>query len=164
MLSDKMLKALNDQIELEFNSAYLYLAMAAHCEEQNLPGFAHWLKVQFREEQGHGMKLFDHVCDRRGAVELGPVAKPASGLGSVLETFKQVLKHEQKVTAAIHKLYEVALAEKDYATQTFLHWFIDEQVEEEKNAEEIIRQLEAVDGKAHLMLMLDHKIGERKSG
>jgi len=164
MLSDKMLKALNDQIELEFNSAYLYLAMAADCEQQNLPGFADWLKVQFGEEQGHAMRIFEHLVDRGGLVTLGAIARPKAKFGPPLEMFKEVLKHEQKVTAAIHKLYEVALAEKDYAAQTFLHWFINEQVEEEKNAEDIIRQLEAVDGKAHLVLMLDHKMGERKVG
>ncbi|HSW44835.1 MAG TPA: ferritin [Phycisphaerae bacterium] len=162
MLSDKMLKALNDQMDFEFSSAYLYLAMAAHCEARNLPGFAQWFKAQFGEEQAHAMKLFGYVADRGGTVALGAIAKPTSAFGSPLDTFKEVLAHEQKVTAAINKLYEVALAEKDYATQTFLQWYINEQVEEEKTAEDIIRQLEAIGGKAHLMLMLDHRLGERK--
>ena len=162
MLSDKMLKALNDQIELELNSAYLYLGMAAYSEAQNLPGVGHWFRKQFEEETEHGMKIFKYVCARGGRVALGPVAKPKADFGSPLATFKEVLKHEQKVTAAIHALYEVALAEKDYACQTFLHWFIDEQVEEEKTVEEIIRQLEAVGDKAHLLLMVDHKLGERE--
>jgi len=162
MLSDKMLKALNDQIELELNSAYLYLAMAAYSEAQNLPGFGHWFRKQFEEETGHGMKIFSQICDRGGRVTLGPVTKPKADFGSPLATFQEVLKHEQKVTAAIHALYEVALAEKDFATQTFLHWFINEQVDEEKTAEEIIRQLEAIGDKPHLLLMLDHRLGERK--
>ena len=164
MLSDKMVKAVNDQIEFEFSSAYLYLAMAADCEAQNLPGFAKWFKVQFQEEQSHGLKLFDYAVDRGGRVTLGPVAKPKAEFGSPLDAFKEVLAHERKVTAAIHKLYELAMAEKDYATTVLLQWFVKEQVEEEKTAEDIIRQLEAISGKSHLLLMIDHKMGERKIG
>ncbi len=164
MPSDKMVKALNDQIELELNSAYLYLAMAADCEAQNLPGIAHWLKVQFKEEQSHALKLFDYMADRNARVTLGPIEKPKAEFGTPLNLFKAVLAHEQKVTAAINKLYELAVAEKDYPTQILLHWYINEQVEEEKTAEEIIRRLEAVADKAHLLLMVDHKLGEREAG
>lgn len=164
MLSDKIVKALNDQIELEFNSAYLYLAMGAHCEAENLPGFSSWFKAQFHEEQSHALKLFGYLADRGGRVSLGAVTKPKAEFGSPLETFKEVLAHERKVTAAINKLYELAVAEKDYPTQIMLQWFINEQVEEEKTAEDIIRQLEAIDGKPHLLLMIDHKMGERKIG
>ncbi len=164
MLSDKMLKAVNDQIELELSSAYLYRAMAADCEAQNLPGFAHWYKVQFQEEQSHAMKLFEHVADRNGRVVLGPVAKPKMEFGSALDGFKEVLAHERKVTASIHRLYELAGAEKDYAMQVLLQWFIKEQVEEEKTAEDVIRQLEAIGDKAHLLLLLDRKMGDRKIG
>ena len=110
MLAEKVLKALNDQIEFEFNSAYLYLAMGADCEAKNLPGFAKWFKVQFQEEQGHALKLFSYVADRGGRVTLGAVAKPKAEFGSPLETFKEVLAHERKVTAAINKLYELAMA------------------------------------------------------
>ncbi len=163
MLSPKMLKALNDQIELEFNSAYLYLAMAAQFEDRKLPGFAQWMKVQYGEEVEHGMKLFGHICDRGGRVTLGAIAKPKADFGSPLQTFKEVLKHERKVTASIHKLYALTVAERDYAAQTALHWFIDEQVEEEKNADDAIRQLEAIGDKDHLLLMLDHRMGERKA-
>ncbi len=164
MLSDKMVKALNDQIDLELSSAYLYLAMAADCEAQSLPGIARWLKAQFKEEQSHALKLFDYMTDRNGRVTLGPIDKPKAKFGPPLGLFKAVLAHEQKVTAAIHKLYELALTEKDYPTQILLQWYVKEQVEEEKTAEDIIRQLEAVDGKPHLLLMVDHKLGEREAG
>ncbi len=164
MMTKKVLKALNEQIALEFSSGYLYLAMAAQFEAQNLPGFAHWMKVQYREEVGHGMKLFDYVADRGGHVTLEAIPKPQADFGSVTATFKTVLEHEREVTASIHKLYELALAEKDYATQAHLQWFITEQVEEEKTAENILRQIEAIEGKAHLMLMLDRHMGSRAAG
>jgi len=164
MLSDKMLQALNDQIELELNSAYLYLAMAAQFEDDNLPGFAGWMKAQYQEEVSHGMRLFDFVADRGGRVTLGPIAKPPVDFGTPVETFKMVLGHEQKVTASINNLYKLALAEDDYATQTQLHWFINEQVEEEKTAEDILRQLEAFGDRPHLLLMLDGKLGARQAG
>lgn len=162
MLTDKMLKALNDQIQMEFSSAYLYLAMAAQCEHENLPGFAQWLKVQYQEEVGHGMKLFNYVGDRGGRVTLQAIEQPAAEFGTVSDMFQQVLEHERKVSASISNVYEVALAEKDYPTQAQLHWFLTEQVEEEKTAEEILRQLEAMEGKAHLMLMMDRRMGQRQ--
>ena len=164
MLKNTVENALNDQIDKELASAHLYLSMAAHFEHEKLPGFAHWMKVQSREEVGHGMRLFEYVADRGGRVVLGGIEAPPAQFGAPAEIFEQVLEHERKVTQSIHELYALAVQEKDYPTQTHLHWFINEQVEEEKNAEDIIRQLEAVDGKAHLMLMLDHKMGERKAG
>lgn len=164
MLTEKMTKALNDQINFELSSAYLYLAMAAQFEAQNLPGFAHWMKIQYQEETGHGMKLFGYVADRGGQVVLDAVPKPAAEFGGPAETFKSVLEHERKVTAAINRLYELAVAEKDYPTQLQLQWFIKEQVEEEKTAENILRQVEVMGNKPHLLLMIDHRLGERKSG
>ena len=164
MITDKMAKALNEQVNFELSSAYLYLAMAAQFEAENLPGFAHWMKVQYQEETGHAMKLFGYLADRGGRVTLNAIAKPAAEFGKPLDVFKAVLAHERKVTAAINTLYELALSEKDYATQSQLQWFINEQVEEEKTAENIIRQLEAFADKAHLLLMLDHRLGERKAG
>ncbi|NLX20676.1 MAG: ferritin [Phycisphaerae bacterium] len=163
MMSKKMLDALNEQIALELSSAYLYLAMGAQLDDENLPGFAHWMKVQFQEETEHGMKLFDYVADRGGRVTLEAIPKPQTDFGSPADIFKAVLEHERKVTASIHRLYELALAEKDYATQAHLQWFITEQVEEEKNAEGILRQIQAMEGKAHLMLMLDRHLGARKA-
>lgn len=163
MITDKMAKALSEQVNLELSSAYLYLAMAAQLEAENLPGCAHWMKVQHQEETGHAMKLFNYLAERGGRVTLNAIAKPAPEFGTPLEIFKTVLAHERKVTAAINALYELAIAEKDYAAQSQLQWFVNEQVEEEKNAEDIIRQLEAFAGKPHLLLMLDHRLGERKA-
>ena len=163
MINDKICKALNEQITLELSSAYIYLAMGAALEDQNLPGFARWMKAQYHEEVAHGMRLFDYVADRGGRVELGAIEKPPVDFGSPEKVFTTILEHERKVTASIHKLYELAVAEKDYATQTQLHWFINEQVEEEKTAEEILQQLKALGERTHMLLVMDHKLGARES-
>lgn len=162
-MNKKVEKAFNDQIQLELSSAYLYLAMAAHFEGQNLPGFAHWMKAQFQEEQGHAMRLYEHVNDRGGRVVLEAIEKPPTEFGSPREVFEAVLKHERKVTASIHKLYELAGKENDLAAQVHLQWFINEQVEEEKNAIDILAQLTAVEEHKHALLMVDHHLGQRGS-
>jgi len=162
MISEKMQKAINEQINKEFFSAYLYLAMAAHFENENLPGFASWLYVQAGEEQEHGMKFFEHLVDRGGMVELPAIDSPKTGWKSHLEVFKEVQKHEAQVTASINALYETALQEKDYPSQVLLQWFITEQVGEEKNAADIVQQLELIDNKGTAVLMLDHQLGKRK--
>jgi ferritin len=156
-----MLAAFNEQIRNEFASAYLYLSMSAWLESQNFPGGAHWMKAQYKEELTHGEKLFGLVNDRNGRVILEGIDKPAAEFGTLAETFKAVLAHEQKVTACINKVYEVALAEKDYAAQIELQWFIKEQVEEEKTVQDILIQLEACDNRPHLMLMIDHHLAKR---
>ena len=161
MLSPKMLDALNQQINREFASAYLYLAMAAQCEAQSLPGMAHWMKRQATEEYGHGTRLFEHVCDRGGRVALEAISQPPAEFGSPLELFQQVLAHERKVTAYVNAVYELALEEKDYATQVALHWFVNEQVEEEKNASVIVDQLKAIPDKSSAILFLDRQLGKR---
>ena len=160
MISAKMQQAINEQIQCEFASAYLYLAMAAWLENQNLPGAAHWMKKQFAEEQTHAMKLFEHVVDRAGQVTLGGIETPKVEYGGLRQVFEAVLTHERLVTASINGLYEVALAEKDYAAQVMLQWFISEQVEEEKNVEDILREIVACD-KPHLQLMVDHHLSKR---
>jgi ferritin len=161
MISKTMLDAINEQIKNEFYSAYLYLSMSAYFQEKNLPGFAAWLRIQFQEEQVHALKLYDHVLDRGGQVDLRAIAQPPADWKTNLEAFQLVLEHEQHVTALINKLYETALAEKDYAAQVLLHWFIDEQVEEEKNATEIVEQLKLIDAHGTPVLMLDHRLGKR---
>jgi ferritin len=161
MLSPKMLDALNRQINHEFASAYLYLAMAAQCEAQALPGMAHWMKRQAGEEYGHGMRLFEHICDRGGRVVLAPIPQPPVEFGSPLELFQQVLEHERKVTAYINAVYELALEEKDYAAQVALHWFVNEQVEEEKSASVIVDQLKAIPDRSSAILFLDRQLGKR---
>jgi ferritin len=161
MLSKVMQEAINDQIKKEFYSAYLYLSMAAYFEAKNLPGFARWLRVQFGEEQTHALKFYEYVLERGGHVALQAISQPPSEWKSNLAAFEQVLEHEQQVTASINKLYETALAEKDYASQIMLQWFINEQVEEEKNATEIVEQLKLIDAHGTAVLMLDHQLGKR---
>jgi len=161
MLSKAVQDAINEQIKNELYSAYLYLSMSAHFEARTLVGFAHWLRLQAQEEQGHAMKFFDHVHDRGGTVKLQAIDQPPAEWKSSLELFQQVLEHEQKVTGMIHRLYELAVQENDYATQILLQWFITEQVEEEKNASQIIEQLKLIDAHGTAVLMLDKQLGKR---
>ena len=161
MISKTMQDAINEQINKELYSSYLYLSMAAYFENKNLPGFAKWLHVQTDEERGHGMKFYQHLVDRGGRVMLKAIAAPATEWKSYLEVFKEVQAHEAAVTASINSLYELALKEKDYPMQVLLQWFINEQVEEEKNAAEIVQQLELIDAHGTAVLMLDHQLGKR---
>ena len=163
MISKSMQEAVNEQINKELYSSYLYLSMAAYFENKNLPGFARWLHVQADEERGHGMRLYQHLVDRGGRVMLQAIAAPATEWKSYLEVFKEVQAHEASVTASINGLYELALKEKDYPMQVLLQWFINEQVEEEKNAAEIVQQLELIDAHGTAVLMLDHQLGKRNS-
>jgi ferritin len=161
MISKAMQDAINEQIKNEFYSAYMYLSMSAYFQEKNLPGFAAWLRVQFREEQVHALKLYDHVLDRGGRIELKALTQPPAEWKTNLEAFQHVLEHEQHVTSLINKVYETALAEKDYPAQVLLHWFINEQVEEEKNATEIVEQLKLIDARGTAVYVLDHQLGKR---
>jgi ferritin len=161
MLSKSLQDAINEQMKHEIESAYLYLAMSAYCESINLPGTAAWLRVQWQEELSHAMKLFTYVHDRGGRVVLKAVDQPPVDYASPYEIFKQVLAHEQKVTGMINKLYEAAIRENDYATQVELQWFIKEQVEEEKNATDILRLFEMVGDSGISLMMLDRQLGSR---
>jgi ferritin len=161
MISNTMQKAINEQINKELYSSYLYLSMAAYFEYKNLPGFAKWMHVQAGEEHEHGMKFFQHLVDRGGKVELKPIAGPEVDWKANLDVFKQVQEHEAAVTTSINALYELALKEKDYPAQVLLQWFISEQVEEEKNAADIVQQLELIDARGTAVLMLDHQLGKR---
>lgn len=162
-MTTTLLTALNDQINHELYSAYLYLSMAAYFESKNLPGFATWMKVQAQEETGHAMKFYDFIMARGGVVTLKAIAQPPADFKSPLEVFRQSLEHEKKVTALINKLYEQALTDKDYPAQVMLQWFINEQVEEEKNASEIIARLEMIGDSKGSLLYLDHELGKRKA-
>jgi ferritin len=162
MISKSLQDALNEQINFELFSAYLYLSMSAHFESQNLSGFANWMRVQYQEETGHAMKFYKYVFDRGGGVTLKALAQPATKFKTPVEVFKQVLEHEQKVTSLINKLYELAVKEKDYAAQSFLQWFINEQVEEEKNAADIINMLEMIGDSSVSLIMADRQLGARK--
>jgi ferritin len=163
MIPKAMQDAMNEQIKNELYSAYLYLSMAAHFESKTLAGFANWLRIQAKEELGHAMKFYDFILERGGEVTLKAIDQPPSSWKSNLEAFEQVLAHEQKVTKNIHDLYELALKEKDYPSQVMLQWFIEEQVEEEKNATEIIEKLKMIEAHGTAVLMLDHELGERKA-
>jgi ferritin len=161
MISKTMQDAINEQINKELYSSYLYLSMAAYFEDKNLPGFANWMRVQTGEEREHGMKFYDFLVDRGGRVMLKAIAAPATEWKTSLEVFKEVQAHEAKITASINSLYELALQEKDYPSQVMLQWFINEQVEEEKNAADIVQQLELIDAHGTAVLMLDKQLGKR---
>ena len=163
MLSKTLQKAFNEQIDKEFYSARLYFSMAAYSESMNLPGFAHWMEQQQKEEVGHAMRFYKYVNERGGRVEPGALAKPPADFASPTALFEQVLSHERLVTASINKLYEKAVKEKDYASQVMLHWFIDEQVEEEASASEILQTLKMAGDKGQSLLMLDRQLARRGS-
>ena len=164
MISKSLQDAINEQINLELYSAYLYLSMSAHFESENLSGFANWMRVQYQEETGHAMKFYKYLLERNGAVTLKAIAQPTTKFKTPADVFTVVLKHEQKVTSLINKLYELAVKEKDYAAQFFLQWFINEQVEEEKNATEILNMLEMIGDSPVSLIMADRQLGARKAG
>ena len=162
MLSKEIQDALNNQIKNEYFASYTYLSMAAHCESINMRGFAGWLRKQSKEELEHAMKLFDYVIDRDGHVVLQSIDKPQNKFKSLSDMFQQVLDHEKEVTAMINKLYEKAINENDHATAVELQWFIQEQVEEEKTATEILEKLKFAGNNSSALLLLDRELAERK--
>jgi ferritin len=161
MLTEAMQNAINQQITDELFSAYLYLSMAAYFEANSLPGFARWMRMQSEEEVEHAMKFFDFVNERGGRVTLQAIEQPNVEFESPLAVFETTYEHEQKVTALIHDLYEVALEENDYAAQVMLHWFIEEQVEEEASVSQIVDTLERIGDKDQALIMLDRELGQR---
>ncbi|MCK6558175.1 ferritin [candidate division KSB1 bacterium] len=161
MLKQTVQDALNEQIKAELESAYVYLAMSAYSESVNLRGFASWMRGQSQEELGHALKLFDFVNDRGGRVTLQALAQPPADYKSALDMMEHTLNHEQKVSGLINRLYELALKESDYPTQAHLQWFITEQVEEEKTAQEIVEQLRMIGNHTPGLLMLDRQMGQR---
>ena len=163
MLSDKLQKALNEQINDELFAAYQYLAMAEYFHSRNLDGFAHWMRLQREEEIGHAMKIFDFVLDRDSRVKLGAIAAPATKFSSTIDVAKKALAHERKVTGLINALYEAAKKEKDYPTEALMQWFVLEQVEEEASALKIVERLEMAGDDNAALLMLDREMGQRAS-
>jgi ferritin len=161
MISKTMQDAINEQINKELFSSYLYLSMSAHFESLSLSGFSKWLRVQATEENEHAMKFYEHLLERGGKVALKAIAAPATEWKTVMDAFLEVQAHEAKVTASIYALYETALQEKDYPAQVLLHWFINEQVEEEKNAAEIVDSLKRIEARDTAVLQLDHQLGKR---
>ena len=161
MIGKKMEKALNDQINAEYYSAYLYLAMVAYFESENLPGFAGWMRAQVQEETAHAMKIFDFVCERGGRAALKAIEQPTKTWKSPLAAFQAALKHEQLITGRINKLVDLALTEKDHATNAFLQWFVNEQVEEETSVDSIVQNLKMAESAPGALFMIDRELGRR---
>jgi ferritin len=158
-----MQAAMNRQINAELHSAYLYLAMAAYFEHENLPGFAHWMRLQANEELAHALKFFDFIVERRGRVLLEPVGAVPTEWASPLAVFENALAHEQKVTGLIHGLVNLAVEERDHASDSFLQWFVDEQVEEEASADAVVQQLKLAGDSGVALLILDRELGARQA-
>lgn len=161
MLNNKVTEALNSQINKEIYSAYLYLAMSAYSESKGLKGFANWLYVQYQEETTHAMKIYNYILEQGDMVELRAVEKPPKEFGTPLEMFEQVLAHEQMVTRSINELVDLAIKEKDHATQIMLQWFVTEQIEEEANDNEIIDQLKLAGKEGGALFMIDKELATR---
>ncbi len=161
MMSKKMEKALNDQINAEAYSAYLYLAMAAYFEAENLPGMANWMRIQTQEETAHALKFFDFVNERRGRVVLKAIDQPQKEWKSPLAAFEAAFAHEQLVTGRIDDLVNLAIQAKDHATAAFLQWFVDEQVEEESSVDRIVQMLKMAEKAPGAMFMIDRDLGQR---
>lgn len=161
MLSEKILDALNKQINAEFYSAYLYLAMSAYFEARNLKGFANWMRVQAQEETTHAMRIYDYVVERGGRVRLMAIEQPPVEWGSPLEAFEAAYNHEVKITGMINELVNLAMEEKDYATYNMLQWFVAEQVEEEASTDEIVQKLKMLGEDSRGILMIDRELAQR---
>ena len=161
MISQKIQKALNEQLNAEFYSSYFYLSMSAYFESKDLQGFAQWFRLQADEEYAHAMKIFDYVYQIGGEVKLMKIDGPKTNWDSFLEVFQDTFEHEQKVTKSINDLLELSYAEKDHATVNFLQWFVSEQVEEEATAQQNVKKMEMIgDDKAGLF-MIDKELGGR---
>jgi ferritin len=160
-LSKEMQDALNEQIKEELASAYIYLSMAAYCESINLPGFAHWMRVQTNEEMEHAMKFYGYIHDRGGRVVLQAIPQPPIEFNGPTHVFEKTLAHEQYITGRIHNLYGMAVEEKDYASLSVLQWFVDEQVEEEQSATQILEVLKMIGDKGQGLIMLDRELAHR---
>ncbi|HKL31186.1 MAG TPA: ferritin [Tangfeifania sp.] len=161
MLKEKIQKALNEQINAEQYSALLYLSMSAWFEDKGLPGFANWMYVQYQEELTHANKFFKYVNERSGKAEIKAIEQMPTEFESVVDVVEKTLEHEQKVTAMIDNLVNIAVEERDHATQSFLKWFVDEQVEEEANVTDLLDTLKLIDGKGNGMFMLDRELRQR---
>jgi ferritin len=161
MLKKTVETALNKQVNAELWSAYLYLAMEAHFRSVNLNGFANWMRLQAQEELGHAMKIYDYIDERDGKIALAAIAAPTGTWKTPLDVFQDTLKHEKKVTSLIHNLAQLAEKEKDFATRNFLQWFVDEQVEEEATASNIVEQIKLAGKSSGALFILDRELGQR---
>ena len=161
MVSKKMQDALNGQMNAELYSAYLYLAMAAYYEDKDLPGFANWMRVQAQEEMTHAMKFYDYLVQRGARVVLDTIEKPPFEWESPLNVSEHVLEHEKKVTGLINDLVNLAMEEKDHATNNFLQWFVAEQVEEEESVGSVLQKVRLAANSSSGLLMVDSELAQR---
>lgn len=161
MLSDKMQTTLNEQINEEMFSSYIYLAMAAYFEDLNMAGFAHWMRMQADEETIHAMKIYDYINERGGRVKLMAIKEPPQEWDSPLAAFEAALAHEQHISGCINKLVALARKENDFPTDSFLKWFVDEQVEEEDNVGQVVDDIRRVADVPAGLFMLDRELGVR---
>ena len=162
MLTNKVEKAMNDQLAVELESAYAYLAMSAYCEQESLPGSASWLRHQASEELGHAMRFYTFISDRDGRVHLRALPEPRAKYSSLLDVFERALEQERSVSRSISDLYSLVVNEKDYAAQAWLDWFATEQVEEEKSVGHIVDSLRRIGNRGDLLFLLDKELGDRE--
>lgn len=161
-LSRKLAKALNDQVHMEFHASYLYLSMAAWLESKNFRGMARWMRMQSEEEKAHAMRIFEYLIERGERATLQAIEAPKASWTAPRAAFEDSLKHEQRVTASIHALVDLAARDKDHATALFLQWFVQEQVEEEASVSEVLSRFELVGAAGPMLYMLDRELGSRK--
>lgn len=161
MISEKLFSTLNDQVNYEYYSAHIYLAMQAYCASEDLPGFENFFKVQIEEERFHASKFFTYIVDMGGKVLIKGMDNPNNEFGSMLDVFKATLAHEQFVTERIYNLMDIATNEREHATISFLKWFIDEQTEEEKTVSTILKRLDRIGDDKAALYMLDAELSQR---
>jgi ferritin len=161
MISETMTQALNEQVNREMYSAYLYMSMSAQCNKEGLKGFASWFMIQYHEEMFHAMKIYEYIQRQGAEVHLAAIQAPPATFESPLDMFNKTLAHERSITASINQLMDLAIQEKDHATQIFLSWYVTEQVEEEENDNDIIAQLKLLKDNPHGLMMLDRELGGR---
>ncbi len=164
MIKESIEKAFNEQMTREMYSANIYLAMAGYFHAINLNGCASWMRIQANEEMDHAMRFFDYILDRGGEIEIGKMDKPPKEWESALEVFKAAYEHEKYITENINKLMDLVMKENDHASHNFLEWFVDEQVEEEAQTDEIVERLKMVEGFKGGLLMIDNELGQRQEG
>ena len=161
MLNKRIEKTINEQINTETYSSYLYLAMSAYCSELGLAGFANWLKIQAQEELFHSDFMFNYLIERNGRVVLDAIEKPPVEWNNIIEVFEEVLKNEQYISSRINNIVDVALEEKDHATASFYKWFLDEQVEEEATASDVLSKLKLTKGEGSALFFMDQEMQKR---
>ena len=162
MIGEKVKNALNDQVNAELYSSYLYLSMCSYLKKINLAGFARWMEVQALEELTHAVKFFNFISGRGEQVKLKPIEGPPTSWDSPLAVFEEVYRHEVRVTGMIHHLVDIAMDERDHASANFLQWFVTEQVEEEESADSIVQKLKLIGGEGGGLFLIDQELAARQ--